>query len=155
QEAASHGVDGLWLTLDYPTYHAVMTHADRRELREEFYKAWSTRASDQGGHTQWDNSGNIEKILSLRHRAANLVGFENYAEYSLATKMAGRTSEVIDFLNELATRTKEAARRELAAVQELAAHPLAAWDNAYYLEKLKQQKYSISGEELRKYFPAS
>jgi oligopeptidase A len=155
QEAASHKVDGLWLTLDYPTYHAVMTHADHRELREEFYKAWSTRASDQGGHMQWDNSGNIEKILSLRHRAAKLVGFENYAEYSLATKMAGRTSEVIDFLNELATRTKEAARRELAAVQELAAHPLAAWDNAYYLEKLKQQKYSISDEELRKYFPAS
>ena len=154
QEASSHEVDGLWLTLDYPTYHAVMTHADHRELRERFYRAWSTRASDQGGDPQWDNSGNIEKILFLRHRAANLVGFENYAEYSLATKMAGRTSEVIDFLNELASRTQAAARQELAAVQEMAAHPLEAWDSAYYLEKLKQQKYSISDEELRRYFPA-
>ena len=135
QEASSRNLDGLWLTLDYPTYHAVMTHADHRELRERFYRAWSTRASDQGGQPQWDNSGNIEKILSLRHRAAKLVGFDSYAEYSLATKMAARTGEVIDFLNELSSRTREAARRELAAVQEMAAHPLEAWDSAYYLEK--------------------
>ena len=154
RDASSRELDGLWLTLDYPTYHAVMTHADDRELREAFYKAWSTRASDQGGHPQWDNSSNIEKILSLRHRAANLVGFDNYAEYSLATKMAARTDEVIDFLNELSSKTREAARQELAAVQDLAAHPLEAWDSAYYLEKLKQQKYSISDEELRRYFPA-
>jgi oligopeptidase A len=155
QEASSRNLPGLWLTLDYPTYHAVMTHADRRELRERFYRAWSTRASDQGENPEWDNSGNIEKILTLRHRAANLVGFDNYAEYSLATKMAAQTGEVIDFLNELASRTREAARRELAAVQEMAAHPLEAWDSAYYLEKLKQQKYSISDEELRRYFPAA
>jgi oligopeptidase A len=155
QEASSRNLQGWWLTLDYPTYHAVMTHADRRELRERFYRAWSTRASDQGEHPDWDNSGNIEKILTLRHRAANLVGFDNYAQYSLATKMAAETGEVIDFLNELAGRTREAARLELAAVQEMAAHPLEAWDSAYYLEKLKQQKYSISDEELRRYFPAA
>ena len=154
QEASSRGLNGLWLTLDYPTYHAVMTHAAHRELRERFYMAWSTRASDKGENPQWDNSGNIEKILSLRHRAANLVGFANYAEYSLATKMAGQTGEVTDFLNELATRTREGAIQELDAVQAMAAHPLEAWDSAYYLEKLKQQKYSISDEELRQYFPA-
>src|SRR5690606_35843912 len=94
EEASSRSLGGLWLTLDYPTYHAVMTHADHRELRERFYMAWSTRASDQGEQPQWDNSGNIEKILSLRHRAAKLVGFDNYAEYSLATKMAAQTGEV-------------------------------------------------------------
>jgi oligopeptidase A len=155
QDASARGRDGWWLTLDYPTYHAVMTHADRRELRERFYKAWSTRASDRGGNAAWDNSANIETILSLRHRAARLVGFGNYAEYSLATKMAVKTGEVIDFLNELATRTRPSARKELDAVQRIAAQPLEAWDTAYYVEKLKQQKYSIADEELRQYFPAA
>jgi oligopeptidase A len=155
EEALTHESSGWWLTLDYPTYHAVMTHAGNRELREAYYKAWSTRASDRGGHPQWDNSANIEKILALRHRAAVLVGFGNYAEYSLATKMATRTSDVIDFLNELAARTREAARKELDTVQEIAPQALEAWDAAYYLEKLKQQKYSIADEELRQYFPAT
>jgi oligopeptidase A len=153
-EALAHEEQGFRLTLDYPTYHAVMTHAESRELREAFYKAWSTRASDQGD-PQWDNSANIEKILALRHRAAALVGFRNYAEYSLATKMAARTGEVIEFLNELASRTRGAARQELDAVQKIAPQPLEAWDAAFYLEKLKQQKYSIADEELRQYFPAS
>jgi oligopeptidase A len=154
QEATSHDRSGWWLTLDYPTYHAVMTHGDHRGLREIFYKAWSTRASDQAGNPKWDNSANIEKILLLRHRAALLVGFDSYAEYSLATKMAGQTGEVIDFLNELASRTQQAAQKELEAVQKIAPHPLEAWDAAYYLEKLKQQKYSIADEELRQYFSA-
>ena len=154
-EAQSRNKDGWWLALDYPTYHAVMTHADDRELRRRFYDAWSTRASDQGGFARWDNSANIEKILSLRHRAAALVGFGNYAEYSLATKMAARTGDVVDFLNELATRTRPSAREELDAVQQIARQPLEACDIAYYLEKLKQQKYSVADEELRQYFPAS
>jgi oligopeptidase A len=131
-----------------------MTHAGSRGLREAFYKAWSTRASDQGD-PQWDNSASIEKILALRHRAAALVGFGNYAEYSLATKMAARTGDVIEFLNELASRTRGAARQELDVVQNIAPQPLEAWDAAFYLEKLKQQKYSIADEELRQYFPAS
>jgi oligopeptidase A len=154
EEALAHERSGWWLTLDYPTYHAVMTHAGNRDLRNAFYKGWSTRASDQGGHPQWDNSANIEKILALRHRAAALVGFSNYAEYSLATKMAAGTGDVIDFLNELAGRTRESARRELDAVQEIAPQALEAWDAAFYLEKLKQQQYSIADEELRQYFPA-
>jgi oligopeptidase A len=154
EQALAHQESGWWFTLDYPTYHAVMTHAANRGLREAYYKAWSTRASDRGGHPQWDNSANIEKILALRHRAAVLVGFSNYAEYSLATKMATRTSDVIDFLNELAARTRESARKELGTVQEIAPQTLEAWDAAYYLEKLKQQKYSIADEELRQYFPA-
>ena len=154
EQALAHEESGWRFTLDYPTYHAVMTHASNRELREAYYKAWSTRASDRGGHPQWDNSANIEKILALRHRAAVLVGFSNYAEYSLATKMATRTSDVIDFLNELAARTRESARKELDTVQDMAPQSLEAWDAAYYLEKLKQEKYSIADEELRQYFPA-
>jgi oligopeptidase A len=155
EQASAKDKRGWWLTLDYPTYHAVMTHGGHRDLRKAFYKAWSTRASDQGSDPQWDNSVNIEKILALRHRAATLVGFGNYAEYSLATKMAARTGDVIDFLNELATRTRQSARKELDAVQKLAPHALEAWDVAYYLEKLKQQKYSIADEELRQYFPGA
>jgi oligopeptidase A len=147
--------DGWWLKLDFPTYHAVLTHGDDRKLREVFYKAWSTRASDQGDDAQWDNSENIEKILALRHAAALLVGFTNYAEYSLATKMAGEVGEVLDFLTKLAGRTRAAAQKELDAIQEIADVELKAWDVSYYLEKLKQKKFSISDDELRQYFPAS
>ena len=155
QQASELDEDGWWLKLDFPTYHAVVTHGDDRYLREAFYKAWSTRASDEGGNEQWDNTEVIEKILALRHEAALLVGFKNYAEYSLATKMAAEVGEVLDFLTELAGRARAAAQKELASIQELAGAPLEAWDVTYYLEKLKQKKFSISDDELRKYFPAS
>jgi len=155
QEAAEAGNDGWLLKLDFPTYHAVMTHGDDRALRESFYKAWSTRASDEGSDDKWDNSEAIEKILALRHEAALLVGFKNYAEYSLATKMAAEIDEVLDFLTELASKTRAAAQQELDDIQAHADMPLEAWDVTYHLEKLKQSKYSISDEELRQYFPAS
>jgi oligopeptidase A len=154
-EAAEMKTDGWWLKLDFPTYHAVLTHGDDRTLRESFYKAWSTRASDQGDDVQWDNSELIETILALRHEAALLVEFGNYAEYSLATKMAGEVGEVLDFLSELSGRTREAAQKELGSIQDIADVELEAWDVSYYLEKLKQQKFSISDEELRQYFPAA
>ncbi|MDH3533851.1 MAG: M3 family metallopeptidase, partial [Gammaproteobacteria bacterium] len=153
-EARQRDRQGLLLTLDYPTYHEVMTHAENRALRETIYRAWVTRASDQGGHPGWDNSANIETILRLRYEAAQLVGFDNYAEYSLATKMAGSSEEVIGFLRELAAHTRQAAEQELAEITEAAGFALAPWDAAFWLEKLKQQKYSISNEELRQYFPA-
>ena len=152
-DADEHGVSGWWLNLDGPTYQAVMTHADSRELRETFYTAWSTRASDQSEDTSFDNSENIRNILDLRHRAARLVGFDNFADYSLATKMAAEISEVIEFLKELASRTQATAEAELDEIAELASHDLAAWDVAFYTEKLKQQKFSISNEALRQYFP--
>ena len=155
QQATELGHDGWWLKLDYPSYHAVLTHGDDRNLRETFYKAWATRASDEGDDEQWDNSEAIEKILALRHEAALLVGFMNYAEYSLATKMAGEVSEVLDFLTELADRTRAAAQKELDSIQEIADAQLEAWDVSYYLEKLKQKKFSISDDELRQYFPAT
>ena len=153
-EARKRDRQGWLLTLDHPTYDAVMRHADKRSLRETFYRAWVTRASDQGDNADWDNSQLIETILALRFEAAQLVGFKNYAEYSLATKMAKTSDEVIDFLRELATRSRAAAEKELAELSEFAGNALAPWDAAYWLEKLKQEKHSISNEELRQYFPA-
>lgn len=152
-DAADESVDGWRFKLDYPNYHAVMTHGDDRKLREAFYQAWSTRASDQGADPLWDNSEIIDRILALRHEAAGLVGFENFADYSLATKMAGTADEVTAFLVELADKSCDAAQRELDQVQSIADLPLEAWDVAYYLEKLKQQKFAVSNEELRQYFP--
>jgi len=154
-DAEERDETGWWLALDPPTYQAVMTHAENRELREIYYRAWSTRSSDQSTDKSFDNSDNIQKILQIRHKAAELVGFDNYAEYSLATKMAARTSEVIDFLQELASRTRDTAKIEFDDIVNLASQDLAAWDIAFYTEKLKQQKYAISNETLRQYFPVT
>ena len=151
-EQAKVNQDGWKLILDYPTYHSVMTHAENRSLRERFYKAWSTRASDQAENTQWNNEENIKNILSLRHQLANIVGYKNFAEYSLATKMADSTNEIIDFLDDLAKKTKSTARNELTILEKAADHNLEAWDISYYLEKTKQQNYAISDEELNNIF---
>lgn len=154
-EAAKRKRDGWLLTLDFPTYHAVMMHAENRGLRETLYHAWVTRASDQCANVQWDNSANIDRILALRYEAANLVGFANYAGYSLATKMAETPDQVIDFLRELAAHSRAAAAAELDELRELAGMAIEPWDLGFYLEKLKQQKFSFSNEELRQYFPVA
>ncbi len=162
-QAEAKGLPGWLLRLDFPTYHAVACHAQSASLREALYRAWSTRASDQGfgpadapTDTQtWDNTPNIDKILALRHELAQLVGFDNYAEYSLATKMAANVEEVIGFLEQLAARSVEAARAEMAALEAFAGRPLEPWDVGYYAEKLRKEKYDISDEMLRPYFPAT
>jgi oligopeptidase A len=154
-EAARADRDGWLLTLDFPTYHAIMTHAENRGLRETLYHAWVTRASDQSATVQWDNSANIDTILALRHEAAKLVGFDNYAGYSLATKMAETPDQVIAFLHELAAHSRTSAETELDELRELAGMVMEPWDLGFCLEKLKQQKFSISNEELRQYFPVS
>ena len=154
EDAREKQLGGWVLLLNYPTYDAIMTHAHSRRLREKLYRAWSTRGSDQGDHPEWDNSENIERILALRHEAANLIGFDNYAEYSLATKMAKSTQEVLEFLNELAARSRDAAEGELSDLQEFAEMDLAPWDITFWLEKYKQAKFSVSNEELRQFFPA-
>lgn len=155
KEAHDRDQQGWLLTLDFPTYHAVMTHADDRALRETLYRAWSTRGSDVADDPQWDNSDNIATILALRHEAAQLVGFETYADYSLATKMANSADEVIGFLRELAGHSRDVAEKELAELTALAGEKLEAWDVMYWHEKLKQKKYSYSDAELRRYFPAN
>jgi oligopeptidase A len=119
------------------------------------YRGWVTRASDQGKDPKWDNSDNIEKILALRHEAANLVGFKSYAEYSLATKMADTPEQVTEFLRQLSAHSRASAEKELEKLTEFAGMPLEAWDVTYWLEKYKQDRYSVSNEELRAYFPAN
>jgi len=155
EDAKAASLDGWLLSLDYPTYDAVLKHADSRDLRETMYRGWVTRGSDMGRDTKWDNSSNIENILALRYEAANLVGFGNYAEYSLATKMAESPEQVIAFLRELSSHSRSAAEQELAELTEFAGMHLEAWDVTYWLEKFKQDKYSVSNEELRAYFPAT
>jgi oligopeptidase A len=155
EDAKDKNLAGWLLSLNYPTYDAIMTHAHDRSLRESLYRAWSTRGSDMGDSPEWDNSDNIERILLLRHEAANLVGFASYADYSLATKMAGSSDEVLEFLQELSVRSRSAAEQELADLQEFSGMELAPWDFTFWLEKFKQAKFSVSNEELRQYFPAT
>ncbi|MEL7186126.1 MAG: M3 family metallopeptidase, partial [Pseudomonadota bacterium] len=154
EAASKDGLPGWLLSLDYPTYDAVLTHAHDRTLREAMYRAWSTRGSDQGRNAAWDNSENIETILALRHEASNLVGFETYAHYSLATKMAETPEAVIKFLQNLASKSRAAAEQELEELTAFAGAQLEPWDVSFWLEKYKQAKYSVSNEELRQYFPA-
>jgi oligopeptidase A len=154
QTAEAAGQAGWLLSLDAPNYQAVMTHAESATLRREFYEAWVTRASDQGPHAgKWDNSPLMAEILALRSEAANLVGFSNFAEYSIATKMAHRTGEVLDFLRELARVSRPAAKREFAEVEQFAGRSLEAWDVAFYAERLKRARLDVSEEALRPYFP--
>jgi oligopeptidase A len=161
QTAQQKDLDGWLFTLEFPSYHPVITYADNRALREEMYCAYVTRASDQGPHAgQWNNDEAMIQILALRHEAALLLGFNTYAERSIATKMADSTKQVMDFLNDLVTRSKSAAEKELEAVQQFTREldgpeTLEAWDIPYYSEKLRQQKYAISQEELKPWFPVN
>jgi len=145
-----------WLfTLDAPNYMAVLMHSENETLRREFYQAWVTRASDQGLQPEkWDNGNLIEQIMQLRHELAGLVGFDNYATYSLATKMAKSVQEVREFLEQLATYSKGAAQRELDELQIFAGRELNSWDVSFYSERMKQQRFDLSEEALRPYFPA-
>lgn len=159
QAAQQKDLDGYLLTLEFPSYLPVMTYADKRELREEMYRAFCTRASEQASTKQkFDNTAIIEEELQLRSELAELLGFDNYAAKSLATKMAESPGQVLGFLNDLASRSKPQAERELAELNTFAkehyqVEQLAAWDMAYYSEKLKQHTYAISDEQLRPYFP--
>ncbi|WP_296057783.1 oligopeptidase A [uncultured Amphritea sp.] len=159
QLAEAKGLEGWLVTLDFPSYYAVITYADNRELRRELYEAFVTRASDQGPHAgQWDNSEIMTEILTLRAELAQLLGFENYAVYSLATKMAETPEQVVSFLNDLAGMSRPQAEKEYQQLQDFALEEfsepeLESWDISYYSEKLKQARYAISQEELRPYFP--
>ena len=161
QAAEAEGKDGWLINLQFPSYLAIMTYADNRDLRREHYEAFSTRASDQGPHAgRWDNTHIMEEILALRHEKAQLLGFHNYAEYSLATKMAESTNDVIKFLEDLADKSWHQARQDLVELQEFAAkefglHDVQAWDIGYYSEKMRQHFYQLSQEEVKAYFPVT
>lgn len=161
QLAEHKGEQGWLFTLDIPSYLPVMMYADNRELRAELYEAFATRASDRGPNAgKWDNSAIMTELLSLRRELAQLLGFGNYAELSLATKMADRTDQVVGFLTDLAAKSLPQGKAELEEIRAFATEQhgqseLAAWDIPYYAEKLKQHKFAISDEQLRPYFPAN
>ena len=159
QDAQEKNLPGWRFTLEGPSYIAFMTYADDRERRRQMYEAFVTRASDQGPTAgQWDNSELILRLLRLRREVARLLGFSNFAEYALQTRMAKKVPEVLDFLNDLARRAKPAAQKDFDELRQFArdAHGverLEAWDVAYYSEKLQVAKYQLSQEDLRPYFP--
>ncbi len=159
QNAKQQGKSGWLFTLEFPSYYPIMTYADDRDLREEMYRAYVTRASDQGPCAgKWDNAPIMEEIMQLRHEAAQLLGFDNYAEKSIATKMARNSDEVIGFLNDLGKRSTNMARQEFTELQSFAKEEFAldnieAWDIGYISEKLRQHRYAITQEELKPYFP--
>jgi oligopeptidase A len=154
RRARDQGVDGYVLTLDQPTYVAVLTDAESPALRREFYEAWTTRASDRGRDAgRWDNSQVMASIVGLRHEAARLLDYANFADYALATRMAASVDEVIQFLHHLGDAARPAARRELAELTDFAGRPLEAWDVSFYSERLQRLRFAISQEELRPYFP--
>lgn len=155
--AEQHKQQGWLLTLEQPSYLAVLTHADLRQLRQEVYDAYITRASDQGPNAgKWDNTQVMHEIVTDRTKLAHLLDFNNFAEYSLASKMAKSTPTVIRFLNKLAKYSSAQAKAEYKELQQFAlqdgVEQLQPWDLTYYSEKLKQQKYNVSQEELRPYF---
>ena len=152
--AAEKGISGWLFALEQPSYVAVMTDADSEPLRRDFYEAWSTRASEVGpSGGKFDNTEVMARILALRHEAARLLDFPNYAAYALATRMAPSNQAVFDFLRKLVMVARPAAQREFAELEQFAGRKLNAWDVGYYAEKLQQKLFSISQEELRPYFP--
>ena len=159
-KAKAKNLEGFRLTLDFPSYEAVISYADDRALRREVYEAYATRASDRGPLAgQFDNGPLIEEILALRHEEAHLIGFQNYAEVSLATKMASSTHEVEAFLLDLNRRARPHAQADLEELRSFAkardgVTDFAPWDTLYYAEKLKETKLGFSEEELRPYFQA-
>ena len=159
QAAKAKSQQGYVISLDIPSYLPLMQYCDNASLRREMYTAYTTRASDQGPNAgQWDNSVLMDEILSLRHELSLLLGFENYAQRSLATKMSETPEQVELFLLDLAEKSLPVARQDFAELQTFASEQglaqLEAWDVPYYSEKLRLKKYALSQEELRPYFPA-
>lgn len=160
QLARQNDLPGHAVTLDFPSYLAVMTHAEDRSLREEVYTAYVTRASEVGPDAgKFDNSALIEEILALRQEEAVLLGYESYADVSLVPKMASSVDEVVRFLGDLAVKARPYAQKDFAELQQFARErfgleDLKPWDVTYVSEKLREEKYAISQEQLRQYFPA-
>ncbi len=144
-----------WLfKLDQPTYMTIMSSAENEQLRRDIYEAWITRASELGPSAgRFDNYAIIAEILPLRDELAKLLGFQNFADYALATRMAKTSKQVLTFLDDLARRCRPAAREEFLGLEEFAGRKLNAWDMAYYSERLQESRYKVSQEALRPYFP--
>lgn len=161
QTAETAGENGYTLTLEFPSYHAVMTFADDRSLREEVYTAFMTRASSLGPHdTKFDNANILQQIVALRTEQSALLGFDSYADYSVASKMVDSPQQVVDFLEELNTAAHQPASNEMSQIAEFAKQldgidNLSAWDVPYYSNKLKKELFDFSEQDLKPYFPAN
>ena len=160
QTAQQRGLDGWVITLQFPSYIAVMTYANNRQLREELYQAYTTRASELGANPEWDNTQVMQDILQLRREEAQLLGYATYADLSLATKMAENPQAVLSFLEDLAQRSKPFAEQEFAEIQAFACEhygleQVKVWDVPYISEKIKQARFDFSEEDLKPYFPAN
>ena len=158
--AQSEGKTGYKIGLQIPHYLAVIQYADNRELREQIYRAYVTRASELSDEGKFDNTANVEQTLANALKTAKLLGFKNYAELSLATKMADTPEQVLNFLHDLARRAKPFAEKDFAEIKAFARESLniedpQSWDLSYSAEKLRQAKYAFSETEVKKYFPIS
>ena len=158
EEAGNRGLDGWVFTLKAPSYIPFIMFCEDRDLRRQMYEAFVTRASDAGPFAgQWDNAPVIDETLALRRESAGLLDFEDYVAYALETRMAKNGNEVLEFLNKLAGQSRPAALKEFDELQQFAGErgssDLAAWDVPFWSEKLRQQKYAISQEDLRPWFP--
>ena len=158
--AQSEGKTGYKIGLQIPHYLAVIQYADNRELREQIYRAYVTRASELSDDGKFDNTANVEQTLANALKTAKLLGFKNYAELSLATKMADTPEQVLNFLHDLARRAKPFAEKDFAEIKAFARESLniedpQSWDLSYAAEKLRQAKYAFSETEVKKYFPIS
>ena len=161
QNAEQEGEQGYSLSLDFPNYYAVMTFANDRDLRRQMYSAWNTRATGVRDE-KWDNAPVIENTVRLRAEKAKLLGFDNYADYSIANKMVDSPQQVIDFLNDLGKRAKPSAEKDYAELEafatgeaEIKVKSLEPWDVSYYSNQLKKKLYDFSEQDLKPYFPAS
>lgn len=161
QSAADEDLKGWLFTLDAPSFISVMTYSDIRKFRQEMYHAYTTRASNKGPNAgEFDNTQVMQEILEGRKQMASLLGYSNYAELSIANKMAETTDQVLEFLNDLVEKSKPQAEKEYTALKQFARKEcditnIEAWDVMYVSEKLKQKEYGISQEELKPYFPVS
>ncbi|MGN6746089.1 MULTISPECIES: M3 family metallopeptidase [unclassified Neisseria] len=158
--AQSEGKTGYKIGLQIPHYLAVIQYADNHELREQIYRAYVTRASELSDDGKFDNTANIDRTLENALKTAKLLGFKNYAELSLATKMADTPEQVLNFLHDLARRAKPFAEKDFAEIKAFARENLniedpQSWDLSYAAEKLRQAKYAFSEAEVKKYFPIS
>ncbi|MBC7415754.1 MAG: M3 family metallopeptidase [Herminiimonas sp.] len=156
--AVAEDKPGYKFTLHFPSYFPLLQYADDRALRETIYRASSTKASELGANPNWDNSANIDTLLALRTEEARLLGYRSFAEVSLVPKMAETPDEVIAFLHDLARRARPHAEKDLAELQafakaELDLDRLESWDISYASEKLREQRYAFSEQELKQYFP--
>ncbi len=156
--AKSDAKQGYQFSLHFPSYLPVLQYADNRALRETLYRAYATRASELS-KPEWDNTQLISDILKLKQEEARMLGFKNFAELSLATKMADTPKQVTDFLDTLAKRAKPYAEKDMqelvACAKKLGINDMQAWDVAYVSEKLREEKYAFSDLEVKQYFPES